>query len=212
MIKDLIEKASALWATILKYPIFRRRTFPIESLDSVTDFAITRAAFVAQKTMLGYVKTRMGIAYPEMFRDDLMNTSLKLSIMHHYSACLGDLTIFVFRVLSAKYNLSNETCEKEALKTFHHGLTQNLDPEVELFNIDSACDAFRIRITRITWRDSFNAFILFKESPSSLTRWAPIAEEFKIRDKEIAQNSVSFAWIDVRKDFLNRLAINVSIT
>ena len=208
MISDLRQKISALWRMIRQYPVFGRRGSPIESLDLVADFAITRAAFIAQKTMFGYVKTRMGIAYPEMFRDDLINTSLKLAVMHHYSACLSDLTIYVFRILSSKHNLSDKDCEREALQTFRLGLTQNLDPEIELFNIDSACDIFANRITGIKWASPFNAFTLFKESPCSLTRWAPIADEYKARDKVIAENSVSFAWIEVRKDFFNRLRIS----
>ena len=208
MINDLKQKISALWKMIRQYPVFRRRGSAIESLDLVVDFAVTRAAFIAQKTMFGYVKTRMGIAYPEMFRDDLINTSLKLAVMHHYSACLSDLTVFVFRILSSKHNLSNKNCEREALQTFRLGLTKNLDPKVELFSIDSACDAFTNRISGIEWTSPFDAFALFKESPSSLTRWAPIAEEYKIRDKIIAENSVVFAWIEVRKDFLTRLRMN----
>ena len=208
MISDLRQKISSLWKMIRQYPVFRRRGFPIESLESVADFAVTRAAFIAQKTMFGYVKTRMGIAYPEMFRDNLINTSLKLAIMHHYSACLSDLTIYVFRILSAKYNLSEKDCEREALQTFRLGLTQNLDPKVELFDIDVACDAFTHRISGTKWPSPFDSFTLFKESPHSLTRWAPIADEYKARDKVIAENSVSFAWIEVRKDFLNRLRIS----
>ena len=208
MVDNLRKKIFSLWKMIRQYPVFRRRGLPIESLDLVADFAVTRAAFVAQKTMFGYVKTRMGIAYPEMFRDDLINTSLKLAIMHHYSACLSDLTIYVFSILSSKYNLSDKDCERKALQTFRLGLTQNLDPKIELFNIDSACDAFTKRISGLKWISPFDAFTLFKESPSSLTRWAPIADEYKARDKEIAENSVAFAWIEVRKDFLTRLNIN----
>ena len=64
------------------------------------------------------------------------------------------------------------------------------------------------RISGTKWPSSFDSFTLFKESPYSLTRWAPIADEYKARDKVIAENSVSFAWIEVRKDFLHRLRIS----
>ena len=50
--------------------------------------------------MFGYVKTRMGTSYPEMFRDDVMVSSLKIATLYHYSACLSDLMLYVFRTLS----------------------------------------------------------------------------------------------------------------
>ena len=69
------KKLSELRDMVRQYPVFRRRSFPIESLESASEFVATRAAFVAQKTMFGYVKTRMGTSYPEMFRDDVMVSS-----------------------------------------------------------------------------------------------------------------------------------------
>ena len=94
------KKLSEFRDMLRQYPVFRRRSFPIESLESASEFAATRAAFVAQKTMFGYVKTRMGTSYPEMFRDDVMVSSLKIATLYHYSACLSDLMLYVFRTLS----------------------------------------------------------------------------------------------------------------
>jgi len=38
-----------------------------------------------------------------------------------------------------------------------------------------------------------------------LIEWAPIAEHLKNMDREIAENSVKFAWADIRRSFEKRL-------
>ena len=197
----LLKTIRGFWTMLSQYPVFRRRSFPIESIDGVRDFAVTRSAFIAQKTMLGYVKTRMGTSYPEMFRDDLIIASLKEATMQHYSACLSDLTSFLYRDLAQQGYLNQTECEENAKATFRSGLESNEDQSLELFNVDSACVSFEARIRDIAWTESFDSFQHFIESPKSLIRWAPIADDLKKRDREIAENSVSFAWIEVRKEY-----------
>lgn len=197
----LLKTIRGFWTMLGQYPVFRRRSFPIESIDGVRDFAVTRSAFIAQKTMLGYVKTRMGTSYPEMFRDDLIIASLKEATMQHYSACLSDLTSFLYRDLAQQGYLNQTDCAEHAKGTFRSGLGSNKDPSLELFDMEKACITFEARIRDIAWTESFDSFQHFIESPKSLIRWAPIADDLKKRDREIAENSVSFAWIEVRKEY-----------
>ena len=184
---SLLKKLSDLWAMLRQYPIFRRRSFPIESIDGVSDFAVTRSAFIAQKTMFGYVKTRMGTSYPEMFRDDLIIASLKEATMQHYAACLSDLTTYLCRSLAEQGHLSETESAAHAKSIFRSGLESNADQSLELFDIDAACIAFEARIRDIPW--------------------SAIADDLKKRDREIAENSVSFAWIEVRKEFHDLLQL-----
>ena len=44
---------------------------PIQTVEALTDFVETRAAYVAQTSLYGYLKTRMGTRYPHMFRDEV---------------------------------------------------------------------------------------------------------------------------------------------
>ena len=44
-----------------------------------------------------------------------------------------------------------------------------------------------------------------RESPAALVRWAPIADKLKKFDSEIVENSVKFAWRDIREQFNKRL-------
>ena len=205
LISRLLTKIQEVWCMLGQYPIFKRRTFLLESIKEVGDFAITRSAFIAQKTMFGYVKTRMGTSYPEMFRDDLMVESLKEATMHHYSACLSDLTIFVLKALVDQRFLDCSTAEKYALLIFRKGLEMNTNPSLKRFKIDDACASFEARIRVFAWPEQLDPFVLFRESPRSLGKWAPIADEFKRLDQEIAENSVSFAWIEVRREFYDLL-------
>ena len=204
---SLVKKMRDLWAMLRQYPVFRRRSYPIESIDGVRDFAVTRSAFIAQKTMFGYVKTRMGTSYPEMFRDDLIITSLKEATMQHYSACLSDLTTYLYRDLAENGYLNHAECTQHAKGTFRSGLESNKDHSLELFDMEKACIAFEARIRDIAWSEPVDPFKVFIESPRSLTRWAPIADDLKKRDREIAENSVSFAWIEVRKEFHDLLQL-----
>ena len=197
-----IQKKLSEFCDILRqYPVFRRRSFPIEALESASEFAATRAAFVAQKTMFGYVKTRMGTSYPEMFRDDVMVSSLKIATLYHYSACLSDLMLYVFRTLSLKYQVPSDRCITEATTGFRKGLVSNLGPDDEIFNLEEACTSFKARIDSAQWDESFETLEIFSHSPKSLVRWAPISDEFKKLDQDIAENSVTFAWIEIRKEF-----------
>ncbi|MEK9670357.1 MAG: hypothetical protein VW421_05050 [Gammaproteobacteria bacterium] len=204
---SLLKKMRDLWAMLRQYPVFRRRSYPIESIDGVRDFAVTRSAFIAQKTMFGYVKTRMGTSYPEMFRDDLIITSLKEATMQHYAACLSDLTTYLFRDLAENGYLNHAECTQHAKGTFRSGLESNKDHSLELFDMEKACITFEARIRDIAWSEPVDPFKVFIESPRSLTRWAPIADDLKKRDREIAENSVSFAWIEVRKEFRDLLQL-----
>ncbi|NNJ77184.1 MAG: hypothetical protein HKP56_18735, partial [Anderseniella sp.] len=45
----------------------------------------------------------------------------------------------------------------------------------------------------------------FTRSPAALLRWAPIAERYKKFDAEIVENSLRFAWVDIREQFARRL-------
>ena len=45
----------------------------------------------------------------------------------------------------------------------------------------------------------------FTRSPQALVRWAPIADKLKKFDSEIVENSVKYAWRDIREQFNKRL-------
>ena len=146
-------KVGEYWKLFASGFNFRRHIGRIESLENVEEFIITRSAFIAQKTLFGYVKTRMGTKYPEMFRDDIIIRSVNIAKMHAYAACLSDFCVWAVPV-----------DEAEALT-----------------------------------RDEFT------ESPAAIVDWAPISDELKKYDIEYVENSVKFAWANIRRQFEKRL-------
>ena len=182
-------------------------SFPIESLDLVQDFVMTRSAKVAQTTMFGYVKTRMGINYPEMLIDDVMVESLRIATLHHFAGCLSDLALFAAYVAGRQKSFSEREYVELATGIFTAGLNENCDVDFIRFDLANANEQFRERVVGFEWASEFAHYDLFSESPKSLIKWAPIAPDLKKRDIEIAQNSVRFSWIEVRSDFLKRLIL-----
>ena len=72
----------------------RFRQGPITTVEGLTEFVQTRSAYVAQTSLYGYLKNRMGIKYPEMFADETMAQSIDLAKWRTYGSCLADLAIF----------------------------------------------------------------------------------------------------------------------
>ena len=178
----------------------RRDSGPIDSVDALSTFVSTRSAFVAQKTLYGYLKTRMGTRYPSMFEDDVIISSINIAKMHVFAACLSDLAIFAaFRALHSE--TTDESAYRDlALRCFRRGLTDNEEQalSIERFSPVEAQTDFERRLAFHDWGSSLPAPELFTASPAALFDWAPIAPQLKRDDKEIVQNSIKFTWRDVR--------------
>jgi len=208
LLQPLFDKAKALVPEFLARLAIRRESGPIDSVDSLCGFVSTRAAFVAQKTLYGYLKTRMGTRYPHVFEDDVFIESVDIAKLQVYAACLSDLAIFaVSRVLQdppagpATPLPDTETCRPLALHCFERGLADNAGQAgaVAAFSPEEALAAFRRRLAFWDWADGPRGRAIFTESPAALVRWAPIAQALKKHDEEIVENSIKFTWRDVRQ-------------
>jgi hypothetical protein len=69
-----------------------------------------------------------------------------------------------------------------------------------------ACtEEFARRLAETDWRRGALQPENFTCSPRALVRWAPIADNLKKFDSEIIENSVKYAWRDIREQFRNRI-------
>ncbi len=184
----------------------RRDNGPIEDVDALEAFVTTRAAFISQKTMYGYIKTRMGTKYPEMFRDDDIIIGVNLAKMHMFAACLSDLTIFAVAHAFKSSTADDAARRAVAMRLYQKGIADNPDPSVEKFDPDAAIQQFETRLIGVDWLGTALTRDQFTASPKALMEWAPIADELKKFDVEPAQNSVRFAWNNIRADLLRRMA------
>lgn len=185
----------------------RRDSGPIDSIDSLCAFVSTRAAFVAQKTLYGYLKTRMGTRYPSLFEDDVFVASINLAKLQVFAACLSDLAVY-----AAARALRDEPVEDSlrrdlALFCFRKGLADNEEQArgVQGFSVEDAEAEFQRRLAFQDWHCGSTGAGFFTASPAALYHWAPIAPELKKDDKEIVENSIRYTWREMRTQFDKRV-------
>mgnify|MGYP006872275968 CR=1 FL=1 len=123
----------------------------IKNLDELEDFIQTKSAWVAQVTLYGYLKTRMGTRYVLHFENDKFMSSVNLAKWNIYSVALQDLTFFIFSYLKVNFNhLEVETEEDIFLKI----LDAEISSRMHLDIIKDAQKNFSQSIQRIT-RDPY---------------------------------------------------------
>lgn len=177
-----------------------RRVDPIDGVASFGDFLATRAAFVSQKKLYEYVKQRMGISYPDHFKDDDFIASLNIAKWHVYAAALSDLALWMGAQL---HEAGAKPQEAAALTThaFEHAVMQRFDRDQFTGEIPELIRAYRDRAALADWAALVHGEAAFKLSPKALVKWAPISNELKRYDVDIVMNSLRFAWLAIRDQF-----------
>ena len=173
----------------------------IKNLDELEDFIQTKSAWVAQVTLYGYLKTRMGTRYVLHFENDKFMSSVNLAKWNIYSVALQDLIFFIFSYLKVNFNYLEIEKVKE---TFSKILDDEISNKMPLDIIEDAKKNFSERLQSINWDTYFND-LPFNPSALSLYKWAPIAEELKTLDRKIVLNSVILKWDVVKKEFKERI-------
>ena len=181
-----------------------RDTGPITNTDELRRFVATRAAFVSQKSLYGYLRTRMGTRYPAMFEDDVFVGSVNIAKMHVYAACLSDLATYAV-ACAAGGQVDAAGCRRLALACFDTGLADNADQVTDGFDPAAARAELVGRLADADWQTAAAQPQNFVASPQALVRWAPIAPELKRHDVEFVENSIRFAWREVRAELRKRL-------
>lgn len=205
MLNFELSKVGEYWRIFAAGFNLKRHAGPINSFEKIEDFVITRSAFIAQKTLYGYVKTRMGTRYTEMFKNDQMIRSINIAKMHVFDACLSDLTVWAVAVAYARTAPDDSALAAMAVRIFDQGLERNPDASVAEFSPADARAAFYRRVQFADWHGIAGTRDNFVESPARVIKWAPISDNLKRMDAEYVENSVKFAWADVRRSFAKRL-------
>ena len=174
-------------------------------MAGVERFVATRAAFVAQKTLYGYLKTRIGTRYPRIFDDEPFVRSINIAKFHVFAACLSDLGIYAVATALTDQTVPDASRRELAKRCVERGLDDNNDDVPIEFSADEAMQAFATRLDTTDWAVGARHRDNFSESPAALLRWAPIADHFKEEDAEIVRNSIRFAWRDIREQYQRRL-------
>lgn len=182
----------------------RKQDQPIDTYEDLGKFLDTRASHVAQTALYGYLRTRAGARFPELFDDDVFVVSINIAKWQMWLACLSDLSIYAGGLLAARAQDRATITGERLLETINEILANTgIPPDAGPAFVEHA-QRLRLRISGCDWASVRDDETPFSESPTALVTWAPIVDELKQLDEEIVRNSVRFRWQEVRRD-LRRL-------
>ena len=189
-----------------------RRTFgirfdksAIQNVDNLAEFIQTRSAYIAQTSLYGYLKTRMGTRFRQIFEDDKFLPSINKAKWLTYGACLSDLTVFAAAMTGVEGRLGKNEISNLARKCFEAAVQQTFEGDEADEVRAEIVERFEARLEQTHWPNAAIGEYAFTSSPKVLLESAPIADELKEQDVEIVTNSIRFRWRDVREQLRRRI-------
>lgn len=209
-------RAGALWQSVKSYLGFANaaRLERIESFDALGRFLDSRASYVAQTSLYGYLRTRAGMRYPELFDDDPFVRGINIAKWHVWLDCLADLAVHAGGRMAKASPSDAWRIGRMMTRLVKRVIDETSDPEEagELFpaHVEQVFE----RIEQADW------FVIgagedeaaFTASPDGLVRWAPVIDELKKFDEEIVRNSVRFRWQEIRRELTTHLDVKALLT
>ncbi|MDP2762793.1 MAG: hypothetical protein Q8O64_20730 [Sideroxyarcus sp.] len=213
---DQSKLAPALWLQIAQgWQTFRdymgfggRRREVVADAATLRRFLEQRASHVAQTSLYGYLRTRAGQRYPELFEEDIFVDALNIAKWQVWLACLADVTVYAGGLL-AQQQPAAETRVTQLLQEIVDTILRDTGiPADSGKDFSAHADQIRARITQCRWANVGEGEAAFSESPAALYKWAPLVDNLKQLDEEIVLNSVRFRWQEVRRDLRQALDID----
>lgn len=195
-------KVSRVWRWLREYlgVAQRGRRLPIVDGDGLRHFLETRSSHVAQTSLYGYVRTRAGTRYPELFENDEFIESINIAKWQLWLACLSDLAVYAGGLIQHRTDVSPAAVGVLISSVVEEVLAATGVPPDAGDAFEAGADSVRNRLAGIDWTEVTDDEEPFSESPAALAKWAPIVDELKQYDTEIVRNSVRFRWQEVRRD------------
>ena len=178
---------------------------PIADRDQLCRFVRTRAAYIAQESLYGYLKTRMGTQFPQYFQDEEFSRGIRQASLQLFVSCLADLTVFAVATLSRQAGAGAEASIALAQQCFRRALHDGFAAAGAAPPPDAEA-GFAVRLAATGWDEAAEGEAAFAASAEDLVRFAPVIDEFKQLDRHIVVNSIRFRWRDVRHQFRRRAA------
>lgn len=176
----------------------------LEGTEKLIEFIHSRAAYVAQTSLYGYLKTRMGRQYVDIFKDEFFAPSLNKAKWELYFACVSDLTVYAISNIVTNSNLTDEEISNKAKFIFDECVARTLDDNCPPVIMTQAKNSFTNRSQITIWANAAIGENAFSLSPETLANSSPVTEEFQELDREIVLNSVRFRWNNIREEFQKR--------
>lgn len=183
----------------------RRRNVPVNDRAGLKRFLDTRASYVAQTSLYGYLRTRAGMIYPQLFDDDPFVRSINIAKWHMWLACLSDLSVYAGGLLAQRSPGSPSEVGELMKGLVAATLHDTAIPADAGEDFPAHAARVRARMADCHWDSIADDESAFSESPTALIHWAPVVENLKELDEEIVRNSVRFRWQEIRRDLRRNL-------
>jgi hypothetical protein len=200
-------RPAELWTTLRSYFGLGREAAqePIDTPEALARFLDKRASFVAQTSLYGYLRTRAGMRYPELFDDDPFVASINIAKWHVWLDCLSDLAVYAGSRIAQQAPRELPRIARMTAAAVDGILANAGTPAEAGAAFGTHVHRVRDRVARTDWLSVGKDEAAFTESPAGLVRWAPVMDELKELDEEIVRNSIRFRWQEVRRDFSRHL-------
>ena len=199
----ILAQPASFWRAIREY--FERtsrwgRGEPVADRVALQRFIDSRASFVAQMSLYGYLRTRAGMRYPELFSNDEFVEAVDAAKWQMWLACLSDLSVYAGGLLARRTRADTAWIARLMQATLEATLAASGTVH------DSArAERVRARLALCDWSAVPDDATPFSESPRTLVECAPIVDELKQLDDPIVRNSVRFRWQQVRRELRRNL-------
>jgi hypothetical protein len=154
---------------------------------------------MAQTSLYGYLRTRAGVRYAELFNDDVFIEMLNVAKWHIWLDCLGDLACYSGFLLLSSGKCSDEEVGRIMTAVVEAVLARTGKPDEAGEKFLEHGERVKQRIRSCDWDALEDGESAFSASPDSLVDWAPIVETLKELDEGIVRNSMRFRWQEVRR-------------
>jgi len=178
----------------------QQRLKPIVDQDSLKEFIQTRSSYVAQVSLYGYLRTRAGMRYPELFDSDTFVVSINIAKWQIWLACVSDLSVYLGGLLMQNENADEKNVAQLIQNVVIEIFTETGIPDDAGDKFTEGVERVRQRFAMLDWQSITDDEGPFTHSPQALLDWAPVIDEFKETDGDIVINSVRFRWNEVRRD------------
>lgn len=180
-----------------------RRAEPIADRHTLRRFLESRSSFVAQTSLYGYLRTRAGMRYPQLFANDEFVKAIDIAKWQIWAACLSDLSVYAGGLIAHRSG-----AERSRVTSLLQATIRSILDAGEGGRDEGRAQRLHARIAQIDWATVADDSSPFSESPRTLIECAPVLEQLKLLDEEIVRNSVRFRWQEVRRELRRNLDAN----
>jgi hypothetical protein len=204
------DRLATLSEALASYVPFKNKTQSrsVRTEPELAAFVDTRSSYVAQMALYGYLRTRAGTRFPELFDNEDFLASTNIAKWQIWLACVSDLAVFAGAVAAARSSREPAGIAALIAGATERVLAQAGAPDEAGPPWADGVVAVRQRIAACTFESIPDDDSMFVRSPDALVYWAPVVDELKALDEEIVRNSIRFRWIEVRRELRRVLDVD----